>query len=217
MLNYLYSYIQAFAHPFRYHNYLRSHTPLPGLEFDQLRKNSLSDTILCSWLFFILRGVTELTMLYFVGSIFLSLMESIPEEFRYLLFDRVETQRFLVFFIVFRVVFFPVMIGFKVVFRRWFYYVMSLFFSDSRQENLDQKIDDVINVSLVSFLPGFVPIFGDLLQIVSEYVLLFAGYRESFGLGKFQSFILLFFPQIFMSFLFITALIILLCIRVFFV
>ena len=185
------SYLFALLHPKKTLDYLDYNISL-WEGGDKLPKLTLAHSLSVSWAFAMLRAIMRLLLANIVVKIFVGFQSDNP------FFNFIETDSgllpyyFLLFSTALDVIFFPV-VAFITV-EMWnlilFFYGQLL----NLQTDLKSRVENINTVALTSNLFLAVPFFGQILQELARYVLMYVGIRKSLGASRSLSIIILLTP-----------------------
>ncbi|MFT6068132.1 MAG: hypothetical protein ACJAT2_002379 [Bacteriovoracaceae bacterium] len=223
MINLLSNYIYAFLHPFKTHTLLsavsdhqidiKEHRHFQLVENISTGMSEADDSELhfveamsISWIFIVIQGIYSLFAIH-LGYQAFSMVHGEEEGLTALLIPNFHSQgKSLVFWgILLQIVFFPLFIWFYT--RLWGSFIK--FFADlfEVEERVDQKTNQVINHSLVSYTFLILPVFGSMAQGIGMLFYLYAGLKNNFKFSHIQSLVILVSPVIFLGFTFILLLV----------
>lgn len=226
MINLLSNYIYAFLHPFKTHTLLNAvsehqvdvqeHRHFQLVEDIPSEMNEADSTELhfveamsISWIFIVIQGIYSLLAIH-LGYQAFSMVHGEQEGLTALLIPNFQSQgRNLVFWgILLQIVFFPLIIWLYT--RLWGSFIK--FFADLFEVEgmLDEKTNQVINHSLVSYTFLILPVFGSMAQGIGMLFYLYAGLKNNFKFSHIQSLVILVSPVIFLGFTFILLLVMIL-------
>ena len=216
MIEILSNYLYAFLHPFRTHSLLNA-ISVHGTAVQDHRQFQLVDDIpeevleaknaelhfveamSVSWIFIVIQGIYSLIAIH-IGYQAFSMVHGDQEGLAALLIPNFHSQgRSLVFWgILLQIVFFPLFIWFYT--RLWASFIK--FFADlfEVEGKVDEKTNQVINHSLVSYIFLALPVFGTLAQGIGMLFYLYAGLKNNFRFSHLQSLVILVSPIIFLGF-----------------
>lgn len=216
MIQLLSNYIYAFLHPFRTHNLLCAvgeHTGAvqEGRQFQLVEDVpsevlEASDTELgfveamsVSWIFIVVQGIYSLIAIH-LGYEAFSMVHGEEEGLAGLLIPNFHSQgKSLVFWgILLQIVFYPVFVWFLT--RLWASFIK--FFAElfEIEGPIDEKTNQVVNHSLVSYTFLALPVFGTMAQGIGMLFYLYAGLKNNFKFSHLQSLVILVSPVIFVGF-----------------
>ncbi len=226
MINLLSNYIYAFLHPFKTHTLLnavsdhqvdiKENRHFQLVEDTPTGMNEADDTELhfveamsISWIFIVIQGIYSLFAIH-LGYQAFSMVHGEEEGLTALLIPNFHSQgKSLVFWgILLQIVFFPLFIWFYT--RLWGSFIK--FFADlfEVEGRVEEKTNQVINHSLVSYTFLVLPVFGSMAQGIGMLFYLYAGLKNNFKFSHIQSLVILVSPVIFLGFTFILLLVMIL-------
>ncbi|MDA8791959.1 hypothetical protein N9N67_01865 [Bacteriovoracaceae bacterium] len=192
------TYLLAFLHPIRIHDYYLYNIPLPGNN-PYPEKLDLSSSLMCSWFCVFFGNILNLfiTVIFYFNLIdqgVLSYFSLMGLDESYL----VRGLYFVTFSSLVDVIFFPL---FNYLYIEFYTFILK-FFAEvlGDVKNKDEKINDIINTHFSSYLLGIIPVLGKTLYTLYSAVLIYIGIRKQFKAGRLVSFFILFFPVILVIF-----------------
>lgn len=216
MINLLSNYIYAFLHPFKTHSLLRAVSD-NQIEIKEHRHFQLVDDLSegvkeadsaelhfveamsISWIFIVIQGIYSLFAIH-LGYQAFEMVHGENEGLTALLIPNFHSQgKSLVFWgILLQIVFFPLFIWFYT--RLWGSFIK--FFADlfEVEGSVEDKTNQVINHSLVSYTFLALPVFGSMAQGIGMLFYLYAGLKNNFKFSHIQSLVILVSPVIFLGF-----------------
>jgi len=207
MLNLFESYLLPIVHPFRIHRHFHMNQPLPGREGEQVQALNLSEALMFSWIFAVLKGLMRIVLINVVIQSFISFQS---ENFPF--FEMVAqeagltTYYFLLFSAMLDIVFFPILTMVMTEFWNW---VIRIFAGLMKFEGDREEVAHQITVTaLSSYVFFLVPLIGEIIQSFMYYMMLYAGLRENLRASRSLAFVILITPVILlMMFLSLAALV----------
>ncbi len=172
--------------------------PLPGREGERIGALNLSEALLFSWIFAVLKGLMRIVLINIVIQSFISFQS---ENFPF--FEMVAqeagltTYYFLLFSAMLDIVFFPILTMVTTEFWNW---VIRLFanlmdFQGDREEVAHQ----ITVTALSSYVFFLIPLIGELIQAFMYYIMLYAGLRENLRASRSLAFVILISPAILLT------------------
>ncbi|MFY7993552.1 MAG: hypothetical protein ACOVP4_09695 [Bacteriovoracaceae bacterium] len=192
------TYLLPVVHPFRIHRHFHMNLPLPGREGERIGALNLSEALLFSWIFAVLKGLMRIVLINIVIQSFISFQS---ENFPF--FEMVAqeagltTYYFLLFSAMLDIVFFPILTMVTTEFWNW---VIRLFanlmdFQGDREEVAHQ----ITVTALSSYVFFLIPLIGELIQAFMYYIMLYAGLRENLRASRSLAFVILISPAILLT------------------
>lgn len=189
------TYLLPIVHPFRIHRHFHMNLPLPGREGESVGALNLSEALLFSWMFAVLKGLMRIVLINIFIQSFISFQS---ENFPF--FEMVAqeagltTYYFLLFSAMLDIVFFPIL---TMVTTEFWAQVIRIFAKLMKFEGDSEEAAHQITVTaLSSYVFFLVPLIGELIQTIMYYLMLYAGLRENLRASKSLAFVILVAPGI---------------------
>jgi hypothetical protein len=189
------TYLIVLVHPFRIHQEFRFRLPLPkhdGVRYDPL---TLAESLGISWVFAIIRGLVKVIILNFFLASFLSFQsESFPFLQELMRSSGISTYYFLLFSAGLDIIFFP--IGAIVVTEVWAFVIRKFSGWLNPELPAEEIADQITTHALSSNLFSIIPFFGEVIQTLLYYFLLYAGLRSNLGASRSLAWVILLTPTL---------------------
>lgn len=198
VLSALKTFLFYFLHPFKSNQLLND-----SMYFKPLLKGynpieekiSLYESLGFAWAFVVARAIIR--MFFIIIIIFLFLEAFLPKDSPILQFysgDSFIGFYFIVLTTILDVVFFPLVSLFAIQF--WTMIFKAYAYLAGNLENIDQKSEHILSVSLSSYIISVFPIFGPSLQRIYHFIQLYAGIRVQFKYSAILTLCVLFTPYL---------------------
>lgn len=189
------TYIHYLIHPFRSHQALKENDRdyLPG-------DITLYESLGLSWLFILLGAFFRLIFISFLISVFVGVMDPSTDLLeQFYRGDRYVGFYFVILSTLLDVVFFPLIT--LVAIQFWDIVIKFFAYLNGDNENVDERVKNILSVALSSNLLHIIPIFGAALGNLAQLVQMYAGLREQFRLSPLACILILSTPYfLFMGF-----------------
>lgn len=175
--NWFASYFYYLIHPFKTHDEL--------LKFDHgydsfPRQMGIYESLGTSWIFIVINGIIRIMLLNLVVYSVLSLdvggeniISLVSGEDKYLSFY------FVILSTILDVIFFPLITLF---FIQFWEFILRIFANLlGIKDNIDDRVRNIMSVSLSSNILSIIPIFGSMAQSFASLILMFAGIKKQFN------------------------------------
>lgn len=204
------TYLLPIVHPFRIHRHFYMSSPLPGREGEKVDALNLSEALLFSWIFAVLKGLMRIVLInIFIQSFIAFQSENFP------FFEMVAqeagltTYYFLLFSAMLDIMFFPIITMVTTEFWNW---VIRVFAKIMNYEGDREEVAHQITVTaLSSYVFFLVPLIGELIQAAMYYLMLYAGLRENLRASRSLAFVILMAPAVILLMLLCLAGLIIFC------
>ncbi|MBL7663942.1 MAG: hypothetical protein JNM93_02325 [Bacteriovoracaceae bacterium] len=189
-----FSYLTTIVYPFRIHDYLSYNIMLPEAPQHQPKKLTLYQAIGLSWFFEVLRGFLRIFLIYLT---FTGLFAFYGQDWPFLREisegPSLSWHYFVIFFTIVQVILFPVykifITEFWILLLTWVGGLLEI------TEDMNQKILNTLTAAESAHVLSIVPIFGDLMQGLYRFFLLFAGLRKNLQASSLLCVIILLIPS----------------------
>jgi len=188
MKNAFYSYIHYLIHPFESHKALLNKSGPKGF-----MRLSEYESLAMSWVFVVLNGIFQITILNFLLVFVVDLASSSEYDLESLFnISGLSTYSFVILSTVLDVIFYPL---FGILIIQFWQMVLNIFGKALKVEGeLHQKTSDVIAVSFSSQALQIIPIVGSSLSFLAKLISMYAGLRVQLKASPLLSVIVLMTP-----------------------
>jgi hypothetical protein len=198
-LNYTYCLI----HPFKTHElYLSNEEDANGFKPHIL---GIYESLGASWIFVVLSGIFRIALLNLVLFMFIHLFSTSDSSFNLISSeDGYLGFYFLLFQTILDVIFYPLAMLFLIQF--WEFTIKLFGKALGSDEDLDEKVKNIMSVALSSSILSIIPIFGGMAQKFASLILMYAGLRKQLNISVSLSLCIMMMPIV--MFLGITSLVV---------
>jgi hypothetical protein len=198
-LNYTYCLI----HPFKTHElYLSNEEDANGFKPHIL---GIYESLGASWIFVVLSGIFRIALLNLVLFMFIHLFSTSDSSFNLISSeDGYLGFYFLLFQTILDVIFYPLAMLFLIQF--WEFTIKLFGKAIGSDEDLDEKVKNIMSVALSSSILSIIPIFGGMAQKFASLILMYAGLRKQLNISVSLSLCIMMMPIV--MFLGITSLVV---------
>ncbi len=198
LLNLFETYLLPIVHPFRIHRYFHMNVPLPGREGEQVGTLSLSEALLFSWIFAVLKGLMRIVLINVFIQSFISFQSANFPFFEMVAQEAgLTTYYFLLFSAMLDIVFFPILTMVTTEFWAW---VIRVFAKLMKFEGDSDEVSHQITITaLSSYVFFLVPLIGEVIQSFMYYIMLYAGLRENLRASRSLAIVILVAPAILLT------------------
>lgn len=199
------NYAYCLIHPFRTHElFLSNEEDDNGFKPHIL---GIYESLGASWVFVVISGIFRIALLNLVLFTFINFLAS--DESSFSLISNEDGSLgfyFLLFQTILDVIFYPLVMLFLIQF--WEFTIKLFGKALGSDENLDEKVKNIMSVALSSSILSIIPIFGGMAQKLASLILMYAGLRKQLNASVALSFCIMMMPVL--MFLGLTSLIVLL-------
>lgn len=186
------SYFLNLMHPYQVHNYLKDGTSL-NANGEKFQKITSYEAIGISWIFILLRAFFRIALL---NSMILIILKFANENFSFISqFTQgggLSSYYFLILSTILDVIFFPLI---TVLVIEFWEFVIRFFASlKGIKENKNQLAEEIMTVSLSSYVLGIIPIIGDIAQSFASMFLVYVGIRNRLDATRLEAFLIIISP-----------------------
>ena len=201
------NYFSFILNPFSYHKRLKnnlSQFELGDNSKEKIRNLEFHEVLVISWIFLMISTVYSLVSINLSHFVFETWGNDLGMISKFMVGNVIDLQIFAIMIILTEVVMFPIILFFYA--KMWKFIIginISLFNIDVSNEEKEKKINQVVNYSFTSYTFLIIPVFGNMLNMFSNFFYIFSGLRTQFNLTRSQSTFTLISPFLIMTFLFI--------------
>ncbi len=194
------TYLLPIVHPFRIHRHFHMNSPLPGREGETVGALNLSEALLFSWIFAVLKGLMRIVLINIFIQSFIALQSDSFPFFEIVAQEAgLTTYYFLLFSAMLDIMFFPIITMVTTEFWNW---VIRQFAKAMNFEGDQEEVAHQITVTaLSSYIFFLIPLVGEVIQAVMYYLMLYAGLRENLRASKSLAVVILVAPIVIMMML----------------
>ena len=199
------NYAYCLIHPFKTHElFLSNEEDDNGFKPHIL---GIYESLGASWVFVVISGIFRIALLNLVLFTFINFQAS--DESSFSLISNEDGSLgfyFLLFQTILDVIFYPLAMLFLIQF--WEFTIKLFGKALGSDENLDEKVKNIMSVALSSSILSIIPIFGGMAQKLASLILMYAGLRKQLNASVGLSFCIMMMPVL--MFLGLTSLVVLL-------
>jgi len=174
LINIFQSYIHYLIHPFKTHEMFLTPARFEGYKPIRL---DVYESLATSWVFILIHALFRIITLNFIILFLVDLFQSSLGEYSsFINIDQFPSLYFIVLSSILDIIFYPLFGFFMIQFWEFiFKFYANLL---EVEDNVDQRIQDILSVYFSSTILNLIPIFGAPLQSMASMVLMYAGLRK---------------------------------------
>jgi hypothetical protein len=169
------NYAYCLIHPFKTHElYLNNEEDDNGFKPQVL---GIYESLGASWVFIVISGIFRIALLNLVLYTFIKYLSPANNSFNLISSeDGYLGFYFLLFQTILDVIFYPLAMLFLI--QYWEFTIKLFGKALGNDENLDEKVKNIMSVALSSSILSIIPIFGGMAQKLASLILMYAGLRK---------------------------------------